>query len=87
LSQLRDAQLQGAEAGIERALAKAVPPGGALRVSLVTPGADQPLDVVSIRICSTASATDRRKSPSPAFWSSSTSGNLSSVIGSLFGLG
>src|SRR5438270_12600890 len=32
--------------------------------------------------CSTASATARRKSPSPAFSSNSASTNLSSVIGS-----
>jgi hypothetical protein len=34
------------------------------------------------RICSTASATARRESPSPLFWNSSASALLSSVIGS-----
>src|SRR3954471_5148844 len=42
----------------------------------------RPSTSVSIRICSTASATDRRKSPSPLFCSSSTSAILSSLIGS-----
>jgi hypothetical protein len=41
LPQLGDAQLQGAEAGVEAAVAVAVAPSRAL----VTPGADQPLDL------------------------------------------
>src|SRR5882762_7354363 len=45
LPQLRDAQLQRAEAGVERAVAVAVAPGAPLAAALITPGADQPLDV------------------------------------------
>src|SRR6266513_4753758 len=41
-----------------------------------------PSTSLSISNCSTASATARRKSPSPAFSSKSASTNLSSVIGS-----
>src|SRR3954470_18924967 len=40
-----------------------------------------------MRSCSTASATARRKSPSPAFSSSSASGSLSSLIGPPVGSG
>src|SRR3954464_11205946 len=40
-----------------------------------------PSTSASISNCTTASATERRKSPSPAFCSNSTSGSLSSVIG------
>src|SRR3978361_1558544 len=42
----------------------------------------RPSTSVSISNCTTASATLRRKSPSPALASSSASGSLSSVIGS-----
>jgi sRNA-binding protein len=45
LPQFRDAQLQCAEPGVERAVAVTVAPGGPLAVALVTPGADQPLDI------------------------------------------
>src|ERR1043165_1219740 len=45
------------------------------RLAPITPSTS-----ASIRICSTASATDRKKSPSPLFCSSSTSAILSSVI-------
>ena len=45
----------------------------------------RPSTSASIRICSTASATARRKSESPLFGSSSTSALLSSVIGSSVG--
>src|SRR6201987_2070184 len=45
LRQFRDAQLQGAEPGVECAVAVTVAPGGPLAVALVTPGADQPLDI------------------------------------------
>ena len=45
LSQLRDAQLQRAEPGVEAAVAIAVAPRGPLAAALVSPGADQPLDV------------------------------------------
>ena len=45
------------------------------------------LDTVFIRICATASATARRKSPSPLFCSSSTSAILSLVMGSRWLLG
>src|SRR5438876_940893 len=45
LPQLRDAQLQRAEAGVERAVAVAVAPGAPLAAALITPGADQSLDV------------------------------------------
>ena len=75
LAQLGDAQLERAQACVEAALA--------IAVAVVQPlGADQPFDIGSIRICSTASATERRKSPSPLFCSRSTSAILSSVIGS-----
>src|SRR6202030_3429312 len=40
LPQLRDAQLQRAEPGVEGAVAIAVAPGGALPAALVAPGAD-----------------------------------------------
>jgi hypothetical protein len=46
------------------------------------PAPIRPSTSASIRICSTASATARRKSESPLFCSSSTSAILSSVIGS-----
>ena len=42
---LGNTQLQGAEAGIEGAVAVAVAPGGALAAALVAPGPDQPLDI------------------------------------------
>src|SRR6266571_3083804 len=45
LPQLRDAQLQRAEPRVEGAVAVAVAPGGPLAAALVTPGADNPLDV------------------------------------------
>src|SRR6516165_8213405 len=47
----------------------------------------RPSTSASIRICSTASATARRKSLSPLFCNNSTSAILSSVIGSSVGLG
>src|SRR5690348_2133335 len=80
LPQFRDAQLQRAEPGIEGTVAVAVAPRGPLAAALVTPGPDQPLDVGLHEQSSTASATARRKSLSPAFSSSSASTNLSSVI-------
>src|SRR3954447_11018747 len=40
-----------------------------------------PSTSASMSNCRTASATERRKSPSPAFCSNSISGSLSSVIG------
>src|SRR5689334_20387136 len=43
----------------------------------------RPSTSASINSCSTASATLRRKSPSPAFSRSSASANLSSAIGPL----
>src|SRR5215472_9882990 len=45
LAQLRDAQLQRAEPGIEGALAVAIAPRAPLTAALVAPGTDQPLDV------------------------------------------
>src|ERR1700720_915169 len=45
LPQLRDAQLQRAEPGVEAAVAITVAPRGPLAAALVSPGADQPLDV------------------------------------------
>jgi hypothetical protein len=71
MPQLRDAQLQRAEPGVERAVAVAVAPGGALAAALVTPAPIIPSTSLSISNCSTASATARRKSPSPAFSSKS----------------
>ena len=82
LPQLRDAQLQRAEPGVERAVAVTVAPGRALAAALVTPGADQPLDVGLHQQLQHRLRHARRKSPSPAFSSSSASTNLSSVIGS-----
>src|ERR1700757_1646266 len=76
------AQPMRAEPGVERAVAVAVAPGGALAAALVTPAPIIPSTSLSISNCSTASATARRKSPSPAFSSKSASTNLSSVIGS-----
>jgi hypothetical protein len=62
--QLGDTQLQRAEARVEAALAAAVaviePVGRALMPATIKPSTS-----ASIRICSTASATGRRKSPSP----------------------
>ncbi len=46
------------------------------------PAPISPATSASIGICSTAAATDRRKSPSPLFCGSSKSALLSSVIGS-----
>src|SRR5215470_12023703 len=80
LPQFWDAQLQRAKPRVESAVAVAIAPGRALAATLVAPGADQPLNVGFHQHCSTASATARRKSPSPAFSSSSASTNLSSVI-------
>src|SRR5438067_13597612 len=80
--QLRDAQLQRSQAGVEGSVAITVAPGRALAAALVAPSADHPSTSFSISNCSTASATLRRKSPSPAFSSSSANTNLSSVIGS-----
>ena len=40
-----DAQLQGAEPGVEGAVALPVAPVGALAAAFVAPAADQPLDV------------------------------------------
>src|SRR6202022_3870796 len=45
LPQLRDAQLQRAEPGVEAAVPATVAPGGPLAAGPVSPGADQPLDV------------------------------------------
>src|SRR5215469_219735 len=45
LPQLWDAQLQGAKASVEGALAVTVAPGDALAAALVTSGADQAFDV------------------------------------------
>ena len=46
LPQLRDAQLQRAQARVEGAVAVAVAPRRTLAAALVAPGSDQPLDVV-----------------------------------------
>src|SRR5262249_58455815 len=45
LAQLWDAQLQGAQPGVEAAVAVALAPGRALAAALLAAGADQPLDV------------------------------------------
>jgi hypothetical protein len=45
LPQLRDAQLQRAETGVESAVAMAVAPSRAFTAALVTPGPNQPLDI------------------------------------------
>jgi hypothetical protein len=42
---MRNAQLQHAETRVERAVAVAVAPGGALAATLVAAGANQPLDL------------------------------------------
>ena len=63
-------------------VAIAVAPSGPLAAALVAPDADHPSTSLSVGNCGTASATARRKSPSPAFSSKSASTNLSSVIGS-----
>ena len=79
--QLRDLEVERAQPRVEAALAVAVAVGGALAAALVAPAPISPSTSASIRICSTLSATVRRKSPSSAFASSSASGSLSSVIG------
>ena len=76
LPQLRDAQPKRTQ----QAIAVTVAPGRALAAALVAPGADQHSTLASINSGNTASATVRRKSPSPAFSSSSDSANFSSVI-------
>jgi hypothetical protein len=82
LPQLGNAQAEWAESGVEAAIAVTVAVIKPVAGALVPAGADQAFDIGPIRICSTASATARRKSPSPLFCSSSTSAILSSVIGS-----
>ena len=49
------------------------------------PAPTRPSTSASMMICSTASATERRKSSSPLFASSSAKGSLSSVIGVVLG--
>ena len=76
LPQLGNAQAQRPEPRIEAAIAVAVAVIEPVAGAFMTAGPIRPSTSASIRICSTASATARRKSPSPLFCGSSTSATL-----------